>query len=332
MTVEQVDVHNVENNRYIIIGAGPVGLLAAILLVQEKHAAQVSIYEARDGLTTDLHESYPIGVNPRGSRALDRARPDMAIALRMRSSMIDAWRIYAGSRMVAEVPSGLVVGTTRSTINEILYEEVCKHFQEQIKILWSHRLKTLDILERSLIFDVKRPRADEELAQTYEEVTVQGGGARVLACDGVWSVVRGFAEKHVEGFTSNVSPWRVQFRLLFSKPGAGKLVPELEPRYHYVMGGIYLSIIEEDVWVLGLGIGEHLPRQTRELLTATVATPERIAALRAYVTKKAPLAAPFLTAEDLELYFTRKTFGGAMVKVSQLNIGEWAVLLGGKPL
>jgi len=256
----------------------------------------------------------------------------MAIALRMRSSMIDAWKIYAGSRMVAEVPSGLVVGTTRSTINEILYEEVCKHFQEQIKILWSHRLKTLDILERSLIFDVKRPRADEELAQTYEEVTVQGGGARVLACDGVWSVVRGFAEKHVEGFTSNVSPWRVQFRLLFSKPGAGKLVPELEPRYHYVMGGIYLSIIEEDVWVLGLGIGEHLPRQTRELLTATVATPERIAALRAYVTKKAPLAAPFLTAEDLELYFTRKTFGGAMVKVSQLNIGEWAVLLGGKPL
>lgn len=293
---------------------------------------QVTIYEARDGLTTDLHESYPIGVNPRGSRALDRARPDMAIALRMRSSMIDAWRIYAGSRMVAELPSGLVVGTTRSTINEILYEEVCKHFQEQIKIHWSHRLKTLDILERSLIFDVKRPRADEELAQTYEEVTVQGGGARVLACDGVWSVARGFAEKHVEGFTSNVSPWRVQFRLLFSKPGAGKLVPKLEPRYHYVMGGIYLSIIEEDVWVLGLGIGEHLPRQTRELLTATVATPERIAALRAYVTKKAPLAAPFLSAEDLELYFTRKTFGGAMVKVSQLNIGEWAVLLGGKPL
>lgn len=45
MTVEQVDVHNVENNRFIIIGAGPVGLLAAILLVQEKHAAQVTSWE-----------------------------------------------------------------------------------------------------------------------------------------------------------------------------------------------------------------------------------------------------------------------------------------------
>jgi len=290
---------------------------------------QVTIYEARDGLTTDLHESYPIGVNPRGARALDRARPDMAIALRKRGVMVDAWKIYAGRRMVAEVPSGLVVGTTRSTINEMLYEEVRKHFKGRIEIKWGHRLKSLDLLERRLVFDVKQPVTDPDVARTYEEVTVEGGRARVLACDGVWSEVRAFAENHVEGFKSQVTPWGVQFRLLFSKPGAGALAPYLKPENHYVMSGIYVSIIEGDVWVLALGIGDGLPAQTRELLLATEATPERMAGLRAYVTKKAPLAAPFLTEEDLGLYFGRKSFRGAIVKVNRLNLGEWGVLLGG---
>lgn len=54
-----------------------------------------------------------------------------------------------------------------------------------------------------------------------------------------------------------------------------------------------------------------------------------MAALRAYVTKKAPLAAPCLTEEDLGLYFKRRSFRGAIVKVNRLNLGEWGVLLGG---
>lgn len=289
----------------------------------------MTIYEARDGLTTDLHESYPIGVNPRGARALDRARPDMAIALRKRGVMVDAWKIYKGSYQMAEVPSGLVVGTTRSTINEMLYEEVQKHFKGRIEIKWGHRLKSLDLLERRLVFDVKQPVIDPDVARTYEEVTVEGGGARVLACDGVWSEVRAFAENHVEGFKSQVTPWGVQFRLLFSKPGAGVLAPYLKPEIHYVMSGIYVSIIEGDVWVLAIGIGDGLSAQTRELLLATEATPERMAGLRAYVTERAPLAAPFLTEEDLGLYFGRKSFRGAIVKVNRLNLGEWGVLLGG---
>lgn len=103
----------------------------------------------------------------------------------------------------------------------------------------------------------------------------------------------------------------------------------------------------------------------KELLTAKEATPARIAALRAYVAKTAPLASPFLTDDDLRLvnihafalsvaklrarwsgiqywrgwwiypyalqqYFSRKCFRGAIVKVNRLNIGEWAVLLGGR--
>ena len=107
---------------YIVIGAGPVGLLAAILLVKEANedvdvkvgtvmiptyiyththtythtCLQVTIYEARDSLTTRLDESYPIGLNPRGVRAMDRANKDLAIGIRMKGFMVDGWRIFAG--------------------------------------------------------------------------------------------------------------------------------------------------------------------------------------------------------------------------------------------
>lgn len=145
--------HQPDNNEYVVIGAGPVGLLAALGLVQEQGARKVSvdyvwagigmpcrrgmgppapnpapqspphllrpkthpfkqihthhplsltqppkvtIYEAREGLTTQMQESYPIGLNPRGVKALDRANPDLALAVRQRGAMVDAWKIVAG--------------------------------------------------------------------------------------------------------------------------------------------------------------------------------------------------------------------------------------------
>lgn len=57
---------------------------------------KVTIYEARDGLTTRVQESYPIGLNPRGVEALDRVNPDLALGIRQRGAMVDAWKVYAG--------------------------------------------------------------------------------------------------------------------------------------------------------------------------------------------------------------------------------------------
>lgn len=57
---------------------------------------QVTIYEAREGLATRVEESYPIGLNPRGVQALDRANPDLALGIRQRGAMVDGWKIYAG--------------------------------------------------------------------------------------------------------------------------------------------------------------------------------------------------------------------------------------------
>lgn len=30
--------------------------------------------------------------------------------------------------------------------------------------------------------------------------------------------------------------------------------PGLDPRFHYILGGIYTSIIQDDVWVMAMGI------------------------------------------------------------------------------
>lgn len=47
-----------------IIGAGPVGLAAALLLAAQDR--RVTIHEARDAISLTDANSYPIGVNPRG--------------------------------------------------------------------------------------------------------------------------------------------------------------------------------------------------------------------------------------------------------------------------
>jgi hypothetical protein len=31
----------------------------------------------------------------------------------------------------------------------------------------------------------------------------------------------------------------------------------LDPRFHYILGGIYTSIIQEDVWVMAMGIKKN---------------------------------------------------------------------------
>lgn len=42
-----------------------------------------------------------------------------------------------------------------------------------------------------------------------------------------------------------------------NRPGAR--APGLDPRYHYVINGVYVSVIERDVWVLALGIRDTMP-------------------------------------------------------------------------
>lgn len=58
--------------------------------------SQVDVYEMRDSIPSNPQESYPIGLNPRGVRAMDRANRDIALAIRNQCFMVDGWKILAG--------------------------------------------------------------------------------------------------------------------------------------------------------------------------------------------------------------------------------------------
>jgi hypothetical protein len=52
--------------------------------------------------TPYLQDSYPIGLNPRGVRAMDRVDPELALAIRKRCFMVDGWKIFAGTSLNVE--------------------------------------------------------------------------------------------------------------------------------------------------------------------------------------------------------------------------------------
>ena len=201
-------------------------------------------------------------------------------------------------------------------------------------IMWGHTLKSVEQREGAitrLAFTVSGATRNDP----SHEITVDTNGTRIIAADGVWSNVRRclltLPPPPSEGggagavpFKEDVSPWGAKYRLLFSKPGA--TAPGLDPAYHYVLSSLYASVVQGDVWVMGIGIEPH--KEEAAVLDSSEATEENKAFLRDYVRTKAPLAYPLLNDEDLTAYFARRSFKGAIVKVSRLNHGESVVLLG----
>ncbi|WP_040162020.1 FAD-dependent oxidoreductase [Nigerium massiliense] len=295
----------------IIVGGGPVGLAAGLLLAAQGRT--VTIAEARDEPVLSDANSYPIGVNPRGKQALRRIDPALEDVLGEHSETVAGWRIYAGGRLVAKLASGTVVSTTRAALTRILWERAST--DPNVTLLTGHKLAGLDVAARTLTFDTAGGPVTWDAAQ-----------ARVIAADGVWSAARRSLAAQLPGFAPRVDEWGLSFRVLYSAPGAA--APGLDPSLHYIFGGkgIYTATLADGVW--GVVTTAVHGSDEEELLSATAATPERVRALQRFVAQHAPLAAPLLTEQDYADYFTRGSFTGAVVRCPTLNAGEWLVLIG----
>lgn len=106
---------------YHIIGGGPVGYAAALLLA--KDGIKSTVYESRAEVVDVPEESYPIGVNPRGLHTLKLIDTALEQKLRDTGKVINAWEIYSGGgSKVADLPSGVVYGTSRAKVNLLLAE------------------------------------------------------------------------------------------------------------------------------------------------------------------------------------------------------------------
>ncbi|MGO4956162.1 NAD(P)H-binding protein [Luteococcus sp. Sow4_B9] len=295
----------------IVLGAGPVGLAASLLLATQGH--RVTIHEAHDELDLSAANSYPIGVNTRGQEALRRIDPALLQQLRDEAEVVEAFIIRNGTRRIARLDSGRLLATTRAFLTQILLDRATRH--PAITIHTGHRLIGLDLASRTLTF-----------ATADGEVTVEAAEARVLAADGVRSRARSALAEQVPGFSPLVGDWGVQFRVAFSKPGAS--APGLDPAIHHIFTsrGIYTATLSDGVW--GVVVTAIEGDDAEELLLSTTASGANIQALRAHIEQHAPLAAPLLTHDDLAAYFDRKPFSGAVVRCDQLAFDEWLLLVG----
>ena len=196
-----------------IIGAGPVGLAAALLLAAQDR--RVTIHEARDAISLTDANSYPIGVNPRGQETLRRIDSRLVEELRAQGELVEGFKIRAGRRMLASLRSGAIVGTTRARLTGILLAAAQQ--DRRITLSTGHRLEAIDLASRTLQFT--------------GPTTVEVGNGLVIACDGVWSKTRQAMAEQLADFAPEVNDWGVQFRVLFSAPGA--MAPGLD---HYEIG------------------------------------------------------------------------------------------------
>lgn len=297
----------------IVIGAGPVGLAAALLLARKGFS--IDVYEGRPDIPRDNSNSYPIGVNPRGQKTLEDISPKLLEAMKAQGRVVEGFKIMSGTKQVADMKSGTIIGTTRGDVNSLLYDEALSSGADNIRVHFNHKAKALDLALKTITFET--PAGD---------VVVDASGGRVIAADGVWSSARRAMEEQLSDFKPEVGEWGVKFRVLMSKPGAK--APKLDPDYHYITGprGVYSAIIAGTTWVLSLTIKPGVAEEP--LLTSTEATPENVAALKKYVQEFAPNSAPLLEEEDYPAFFSRKWFTGAVVRVPRVNHGEWLVLLG----
>jgi flavin-dependent dehydrogenase len=60
---------------FSIIGGGPAGFSAALLLAKEGFRSVV--YEGRNEIPDIIEESYPIGVNPRALKTMELINPEL---------------------------------------------------------------------------------------------------------------------------------------------------------------------------------------------------------------------------------------------------------------
>lgn len=291
-----------------IIGAGPVGLAAALLLAAQDR--RVTIHEARDAISLTDANSYPIGVNPRGQETLRRIDSRLVEELRAQGELVEGFKIRAGRRMLASMRSGTIIGTTRARLTGILLAAAQQ--DRRITLSTGHRLEAIDLASRTLQFT--------------GTTTVEVGNGLVIACDGVWSKTRQTMAEQLADFVPEVSDWGVQFRVLFSAPGA--MAPGLDPNWHHIFTGkgIYTATLPDGVWCVAVTAIKGDPAEA--LLLSTEPTEDHINALHRHLRQYAPLVLPLLTRDAYVDFFGRAPFSGAVVRCPRVSHDEWLVLLG----
>jgi 2-polyprenyl-6-methoxyphenol hydroxylase-like FAD-dependent oxidoreductase len=184
----------------LVVGAGPVGLVAALFLQQ--HGIAVEIVDMHQRTT---QHSYALALHPRTLRILDEA--GLSERLISAGRKLTKLAFYQGAERRAEIDYAALASKhpylllVRQSVLERSTEEVLR--QNKLKVLWGHRLQ-------ALAADEARPRAEvaklDQVATGYpvarsEWIVVRSETIRpayVVGADGYDSAVRRMAGIEME--------------------------------------------------------------------------------------------------------------------------------------
>lgn len=135
----------------LVVGAGPVGLVAALFLQQ--HGVRVEIVDTHQRTT---QHSYALAIHPRTLRVLDEA--GLSNALVGAGRQLTKVAYYEGRERHAEIDFAALASqhpyllVIRQSLLERTAEEALR--QEKVPVLWKHRLQSLSAHEVPLRAEV----------------------------------------------------------------------------------------------------------------------------------------------------------------------------------
>ena len=198
----------------LVVGAGPVGLVAALFLKQ--HGVRVEIIDMHQRTT---QHSYALAIHPRTLRMLDEA--GISDGLTAAGRKVTTVAFYEGPERRAEIDYSALASrhpyllVVRQSLLERAVEQALR--QKQINVLWGHRLQALDANGPAAVAEVAKL---DQVATGYpvarsESVVVRTETIRpahVIGADGYDSAVRRMAgiEMEVRGAAQIFSVYEIE--------------------------------------------------------------------------------------------------------------------------
>ena len=139
-----------ENDLVLISGGGPAGFGAA-LAFSNNNFKNIIVLESRQDMNFDEENSYPVGINVRGRHAVKTLYANSSTQINWDSLglKVDRWKIIVGPGInVANFDSGLVYGTSRAGVTQLVYDETQR--RDSIKVLFGHKTKSVDLKSKTV--------------------------------------------------------------------------------------------------------------------------------------------------------------------------------------
>lgn len=294
---------------HVVMGAGPGGLLTALLLAQA--GKEVAVFEMRER-PTNFYGSFPVVLNTRGLQALSKAGTDIIARIKSIARPVDSIGIMSKNKTVANTPTyGMCI--MRDQAMALLLKEV---EALGVPIHWQHKLVQVDMNDKKITLE----RGGESISLFVDGCLV--------GTDGNYSKVRRECEEKA-GLKVEMQEWGLTMRFVKAPNPSTPLPAEVDGSCHYVLGSDgYVCQHPDGTWSMSYGVQESNP--DADIVNASEATPENVAALRRVMEKQAAVFLKHVFTDDqiLKGFFDSKAFNGHILRCSTLAPTDWIALAG----